>query len=143
MAVRTIAVGEVVGPGDLKTARIRASNSAGELVRTPSQAIGLALKRPLAKGQPIPVAALERLVLVRKGASVRMALTAPGLTLTAEGIVMASATMGERVRVLNPGSKVLVEAEVTGPGEVRVEPGSTPIPAGSSAGWALAQGDAR
>ena len=112
-------------------------------MRSAAQAVGLAPRRPLAKGQPIFLADLERPVLVRRGASVTMALAMPGLALTAEGIAMAPAAMGERIRVLNPSSKMLVEAEVTGPGEVRVMPGSTPIPAGASAGWALAQGAVR
>lgn len=134
----TLAVGEVVGAADLHVTRIRAGSWAGELVRSPEQIVGLAPRRPLAKGQPILAADLERPALVRKGASVRMALTAPGIALTAEGIATAPAGMGERVRVLNPGSKMLVEAEVTGPGQVRIVPGSAPIPAGTSV-LALAQ----
>ena len=140
---RAISAGDVVGAADLRVTRVRAASLAGEAVRSVGQAIGFAPRRPLAKGQPILVADLERPVLVRRGASVSMVLAMPGLALTAEGIAMGPAAMGERVRVLNPNSKMLVEAEVTGPGEVRVMPGTTPIPAGASAGWALAQGAVR
>ena len=35
--------------------------------------------------------------------------------------------MGERVRVLNPVSRAVLEAEVTGPGRVRVRPDSVPL----------------
>ena len=140
---RAIGAGEIVGAADLRFLRVRVANFTGEAVRSAAQAVGLAPRRPLAKGQPILLANLERPVLVRRGASVTMALAMPGLALTAEGIAMAPAAMGERIRVLNPSSKMLVEAEVTGPGEVRVMPGSTPIPAGASAGWALAQGAVR
>jgi len=136
---RPLAAGEVVGAADLRVTRIHAGSWAGELARSPEQIIGLAPRRPLAKGQPILAADLERPVLVRKGAGVRMILAAPGIALTAEGIATAPAGMGERVRVLNPGSRMLVEAEVTGPGQVRVLPGSAPLPAGSSA-LVLAQG---
>lgn len=140
---RAIGAGEVVSAADLRVIRIRAGSWAGELVRSPGQAAGFASRRPLAKGQPILVADLERPVLVRRGMSVRMGLNAPGIVLTAEGIAAGPAGMGERVQVLNPGSKMLVEAEVTGPGQVRVMPGSAPVPAGSAAGWAMAQGFAR
>lgn len=136
---RALAAGEVIGEGDVRIARVRAGSWAGELVRSPEQAVGLAPRRPLSKGQPILTADLGRAVLVRKGASVRMALTAPGIALTAEGIAAAPAGLGERLRVLNPNSGMLVEAEVTGPGQVRVLPGSTPVPAGGAA-LALAQG---
>lgn len=137
---RALAAGEVIGTADLRVARIRAGSWAGELVRSPEQVVGFAPRRPLAKGQPIVVADLGRPVLVRKGESVRLALVAPGIVLAAEGIAMAPAGMGERVRVLNPGSRMLVEAEVTGLGQVRVVPGSAPVPAGVSSGWAMAQG---
>jgi flagella basal body P-ring formation protein FlgA len=140
---RAIGAGEVVGAEDLRVTRVRAASLAAEVVRSAGQAVGFAPRRALAKGQPILVADLERPVLVRKGASVRMALAMPGIALTAEGIAMGSAALGERVRVLNPSSKMLVEAEVTGPGEVRVMPGSSPVPAGPSAGWAMAQGGVR
>ena len=139
--VHPIAAGEVVSAADLHVTRVRAGTWAGELARSPEQIVGLAPRRPLAKGQPILASDLERPVLVRKGASVRMALTAPGIALTAEGIATAPAGLGERVRVLNPDSRMLVEAEVTGPGQVRVIPGSAPVPAGGSAlSLASAQG---
>lgn len=140
---RAIGTGEVVAPADLRVTRVRVGRLSGDAVRSAGQAIGFAPRRPLAVGQPILVADLERPVLVRKGASVRMALAMPGIALTAEGIAMGPAALGERVRVLNPSSKMLVEAEVTGAGEVHVVPGSAPIPAGPSAGWALAQGAVR
>ncbi len=141
--IRAISAGDVVAAADLRIARVRVGSLGGEAVRSAGQAIGFAPRRPLAKGQPILLADLERPVLVRRGASVSMALAMPGLALTAEGIAMGPAALGERVRVLNPSSKMLVEAEVIGPGEVRVVPGATPIPAGASAGWALAQGALR
>ncbi|MBV9748813.1 MAG: flagellar basal body P-ring formation protein FlgA, partial [Acetobacteraceae bacterium] len=107
---RAIGTGEVLGAADMRVIRVRAAGLAGEAVHSAAQAVGLAPRRPLAKGQPILLADLERPVLVRRGASVTMALAMPGLALTAEGIAMAPATMGERIRVLNPSSKMLVEA---------------------------------
>jgi flagella basal body P-ring formation protein FlgA len=131
-----IGAGDVIGPADLRVARVHAGSWAGELVRSAGQAVGFAPRRPLAKGQPVTLADLERPAMVRKGASVRMALTMPGLALSAEGIATASAALGERVRVLNPASKMLVETEVTGPGTATVVPGSAPVPAGPGTRWA-------
>jgi flagella basal body P-ring formation protein FlgA len=142
--VRTINAGEVVGAADLRVARVRAARWSSGLVRSAEQAVGYAPRRPLPQSQPIAAADLERPLLVRKGATVRMALTMPGIALTAEGVALSPAGMGERLRVLNPSSKMLIEAEVTGPGEVRVVPGTAPVPAGgAAAGWALAQGGVR
>lgn len=142
--VRTIGAGEVVGAADLRIARVRAARWSSGLVQSAEQAVGYAPLRPLLQGQPIAAVDLRRPLMVRKGATVRMVLTTPGIALTAEGIAMSPAGMGERLRVLNPSSKVLVEAEATGPGEVRVMPGTAPVPAGgAAAGWALAQGGVR
>ena len=141
--VRTIGAGEVVGAADLRVARIRAARWPSELVRSMEQAVGFSPRRVLLQDQPIAAADLEQPLMVRKGATVRMMLNMPGIALTAEGVALSPAAMGQRLRVLNPNSKMLVDAEATGPGEVRVMPGSAPVPAGSSAGFALAQGGVR
>ena len=63
-----------------------------------------------------------------KGAKVLMVLDSPGISLTAEGKALESGAAGDRIRVVNPVSHVVIEAEVLGPGQVRVEPtGMAPI----------------
>jgi flagella basal body P-ring formation protein FlgA len=126
---RRMLPGDVVLADDLQWTRLRATLARGEVVRTTAEAVGQALRRPVQPGQPILLADLGRPVLVTKGMPMLLALDGPGIQLTATGVATEPAGLGERVRVLNPASRVVVEAEVTGPGRARVMPGSQPVPA--------------
>jgi len=126
---RRMLPGDVVLADDLQWTRLRATLARGEVVRTTAEAVGQALRRPVQPGQPILLADLGRPVLVTKGMPMLLALDGPGIQLTATGVATEPAGLGERVRVLNPASRVVVEAEVTGPGRARVLPGSQPVPA--------------
>ena len=65
--------------------------------------------------------------MVQKGATVQMVLDSPGIALTAQGQAMEPGAIGERIRVLNPVSRAVVEAEVIGPDRVRVAPDTMPV----------------
>lgn len=124
---RRMAAGDVVGTADLQWARMRAAQAQGPVVRDMRDALGLALRRSVQPGQPIPTEALGKPVVVTKGMAMLLSLDSPGIQLTAQGVAMEPAGVGERVRVQTPLSRVVVEAEVTGPGRARVLPGSAPV----------------
>ncbi len=119
--------GDVVSLMDFEWARLRLSQARGDLVGNPRQADGLVLRHTVQQGQPVQVNDLTRPVVVQKGAAIMLSLDGPGIELTAQGIALASAGLGERVRVQNPLSRVIVEAEVTSPGRARVTVGSMPV----------------
>ena len=127
VATRRVLAGEPIGAGDLRTVRVRTASLLAEVARDPSQVAGQASRRVLQPGEPIVLSDLQHAVVVPKGALVTMALDSPGISLTARGIAEESGGMGEQVRVVNPASKAVVLAEVTGPGRVRVVPGSAPV----------------
>lgn len=129
--VRRLAPGSVLRSGDLAMVRLRASLVRGEMARNFDQAVGQAVRRAVMPGQPLALADLSRPLFVLKGARVTMELTAPGLQLFAAGQSLESGAIGDRIQVVNPGSRAVVEAEVIGRDRVRVAPGSAPIlPAG-------------
>jgi flagella basal body P-ring formation protein FlgA len=124
--VHRLQVGSVIKADDLQMTRVRASTVRGEIARSPSQAIGLAVRRPALPGQPLPLADLGRLAAVQKGARVTMELQAPGLALLAQGLALEPGGIGDRIQVLNPTSHAVVEAEVVAADRVRVAPGTIP-----------------
>ena len=73
-----------------------------------------------------------RPALVQRGSVVEMQLQSPGISLVAQGVALESGATGERIRVQNPSSHAVVEAEVMGPGRVRVTPESMPISTAAS-----------
>ena len=122
VARRALLPGEVLAGSDLAWARLRIGLARGEIVRTPTQAEGQAVRRPLPAGQPIALADLGRPVLVSRGTPIALSLEGPGIQLTAQAVAVAQGGLGERIQVVNVYSRMILEAEITGPGQARVVP---------------------
>jgi flagella basal body P-ring formation protein FlgA len=127
VATARLLAGSVLRADDVHMARVHTAMLRGEMVRRPDDAIGMQAKRQIAAGQPLALAELTRPSMVQKGALVLMMLDSPGITLTAQGQAMESGAINERIRVLNPVSRAVVEAEVIGPDRVRVAPNAVPM----------------
>ena len=56
-----------------------------------------------------------------------MQLSTGGLSLSAQGQALESGALGERIQVLNPASRAVLEVEIVGPDRVRVTAGSAPV----------------
>jgi len=133
VAVARLPAGAVVRAGDVRMARLRAGLLHADVAGAPEQAVGLELRHQVLPGQPLPVADLQPPTLVARGGSVLVQLDSPGIALTAKGVALESGGLGATVRVLNPASRAVLDAEVIGPGRVRVAPGSLPQPADGAA----------
>lgn len=127
VAVAHLPAGTVLRAADLHMARVRVTMVHSDVLHSVGEAVGLQLRHPVAAGIPLAVAALTRPALVQRGANVEMELQSPGISLRAQGVAMDAGATGERIRVLNPSSHAVLEAEVIGPGRVRVTPDSVPI----------------
>ena len=114
--------GAEISSTDIEPKRVRASLLRGNTPIVPALAIGMILKHDVAAGQPLTALDIERPELVSRGSLVHMSLIADGISLGAEGIARESGARGDRIHVENPNSHVIVDAEVTGNGEVRVAP---------------------
>lgn len=125
---RALAAGEVITANDLQWMRLRAGIARGDVVRQVAQAEGQALRRPVQPGLPIAIADLGRPVVILKGAPLIVQLQSPGLELTAQAVAAEPGGLGERIRVINPYSRAVMEAEITGPGRARVLPAIRPEP---------------
>jgi flagella basal body P-ring formation protein FlgA len=120
VAARRMAIGEVVGPRDVRVIRVPASRLRPGAADRPEQVVGQALRRPAMAEQPLLVADVAQPVAVERGATVTMLYEVPGMVLTAQGRVLEAAGRGAMVPVMNLASRVVIEAQVIGPGRVRV-----------------------
>ncbi len=123
--------GAVLHAGDLRPRRLRAAALHAEVVRDPAQAAGMVLRRAAGAGVALPLADLLRPGTVEKGAHVMMAVELGGLTASVQGVALSGGAPGERIRVLNPSSRMVVEGEVRPDGSIAVLAGSLPVPAGA------------
>ena len=127
VAVSRLPAGAVLRPDDVQMARVHVGMVHGEVMHAAAEAVGMQLRHPVMAGQPLAANNLMRPALVQRGSNVEMQLAAPGISLLAQGVAMDGGATGERIRVLNPSSRAVVEAEVIGPGQVRVLPDSIPL----------------
>jgi flagellar basal body P-ring formation protein FlgA len=127
VAVARLAVGTVLREEDIRTARVHTSLVRGDVIRRAADAVGMQVKRQLAAGRPLAVSELSRPAMVQKRASVMMLLDSTGIRLTAQGQALDGGALGERIRVLNPVSRIVIEAEVIGPDRVQVVPSALAV----------------
>lgn len=118
IATRLIRAQEVIRPGDVTLA---SGNVPGAL-QDPAKAIGQEARialypgRPVMRGQTAPPALIERNEIVT------LIYQRAGLAITAEARALGRAAAGEKVRVMNTGSRMSVFGTVTQDGAVRVTP---------------------
>ena len=127
VATGRLPAGTVLQPEDLRLQQVRASEAGPDPVRDITDAVGQEVRHTVLAGEVVPKAELGAPVLVRKDARVVMRLEGPGLELTGEGIALEPGAKGDRIRVQNPASHAVLEAEVTDLDTVRVEPGRPPL----------------
>ena len=128
---RRLNPGTVLQPDDIRIARVRAGLAQGEVIRTPEQAFGQTLVRQVTAGHPLAVSDLTRTPVITKGTRVLMRLRGDGMVMTAGGQALEAGVAGDHIRVLNVATRAVVDAEIIGPGEVRVLPGTQPLVAAS------------
>lgn len=126
--------GEIVGPEDLRQAEVPASSISGAVATHLAEASGLEVLHAVGAGEPVPLEDLVPPPMVQRGQRVLIALAAPGLALTEQGQALEGGAKGAMIRVLNPVSRAVLQATVTGPGVVAVAAGSLPLtgPGGSA-----------
>jgi len=131
VATRRLLAGTVLGADDMHMARVHVALVHGEVLHQSADAVGMQIRHQIAAGQPLAVNELMRPSIVQRGAIVLMLLDSPGIALTAQGQALEGGAIGERIRVLNPVSHAVVEAEVIGPDQVRIAPNSMPVARGN------------
>ena len=89
-------------------------------ISNPSQAVGLEAKVTLYEGRPILAAYLVSPTLIERNQIVSLTFQRGTLRIVSEGRVLDRASLGERVRVINLGSRIAVTGTVIGPGQVSV-----------------------
>jgi flagella basal body P-ring formation protein FlgA len=126
VASRRLPMGVVLRAEDLQTVRMRVGVGRGDVAHIASELVGQATRKQEAAGQPMLLSDLGRPFIVQKGSRVMMLLQSPGLSMAATGQATEGGGMGDRISVLNSGSGALIDAEIVGPDQVRVQPTGAP-----------------
>ncbi len=118
--VRRIMRGETITERDIEMIDMRAASLAGQSIVDPSMLIGLSAKRTLRTGAPVASNSIEPPVLIKKGSLVTVRAWSANMVLTARAKAMQSGGMNDVVRVMNMHSNRVIEAVVTGPGQLDI-----------------------
>ncbi|HEY0184636.1 MAG TPA: flagellar basal body P-ring formation chaperone FlgA [Rhodopila sp.] len=112
----------VLHSDDVRFARMRTTLAQIDVARSIEQIAGMQLRRSVAAGRPLRLADLRRPPLVQRGATVKVELLSPGLSVSGQAIALDGGAAGERIRVQNITSRALLFAQVVGPGMTRIIP---------------------
>lgn len=83
-----------------------------------SEIIGLVASRTIAPHSIITSSSIEKLKLIKRGDSVNLKVSIPGIEISIAGSAYESGALGEIIRVKNISSGKIISGRVTGAGEV-------------------------
>lgn len=117
---RTIYPGEELFAELLREVEVTNPNLRGGYAEVTDEVLGKVTTRTLLPGRTIPVAALREAWVVERGKSVPMIFNANGLTITAVGMPLENAAIGDFIRVRNIETGVIISGTVAENGSIQV-----------------------
>ena len=115
-----IAKGSALQRDQLRLREMNISQISGEYFTRYDDVVGLVARRPLNPDEPVLAQQLEPPVVVRRGESVFMTAKSGTLLVRMPGVALTDGREGEQIPVRNQRSQRVVDARVTGPGQVEV-----------------------
>jgi len=124
VATRPLARGDVIQVSDLRRERRAVSVARSDYFTQETAAVGRVATRAIAAGEVVNAGNSKRPRLVRRGATVVLALRGTAVEVRVKGIALEDGAMGERVSVRNQSSARVVEGTVGADGVVTVGGGT-------------------
>jgi flagella basal body P-ring formation protein FlgA len=120
VAAKPLGAGHVLEANDIKLTTVDISQFRRGFVKSKQDVLGQQLKYPLAMGAVISPSALKSMKVVARGQVITLLAKAGTMEVRMSGKALASAALGQRVKVKNLSSKRVVEGIVESPGVVKV-----------------------
>lgn len=119
VASRNLARGEEITAADVQISLVDSRTlRQGQLDRI-EDIVGKAVRRPLREGEVFRQAQLELPTLVRRGDIVSIVNQSGPIAVTSTGTALAAGRTGDRIRIKNNQSDRVINAKVTGVGQVQ------------------------
>lgn len=107
VATRPLSAHQPVGADDVTLAEVEWTREPQGVVTDPAQLDNRVPTRPIAVGQPLPLAALRAPVVISAGDPVKLLGQGRGFAVSADAIALAAAQDGQPVRVRTESGRVL------------------------------------
>lgn len=112
--------GAALQRSQLSLREINVSQLRGQYFLNPDQVIGMVAKRPISADEPVMYSQLEPPVMIKKGEAVYVTAKSGTLQIKTPGTALMDGREGEQISVRNNRSNRVIEARITGPGQVEV-----------------------
>jgi flagella basal body P-ring formation protein FlgA len=114
-------MGSAIGPNDINVEVRRLAGTARCCASQPDEVLGRLVKRTIQANQLVPLDALETSPAVKRGETVMVIASLPGVEIRASGVALGDAQPGESVRVRHSTSLKVIQARADTQGVVRVD----------------------
>jgi flagella basal body P-ring formation protein FlgA len=121
VAQRSLPMGSAIGPNDINVEVRRLAGTARCCASQPDEVLGRLVKRTIQANQLVPLDALETSPAVKRGETVMVIASLPGVEIRASGVALGDAQPGESVRVRHSTSLKVIQARADTQGVVRVD----------------------
>lgn len=122
---RALSRGETVAASDIATERRPRAAVTGDAVPDTGSLAGRVARRALPVGTVLRAGDLAKAEIVARGEIVTIVYEIPGMVLTMRGRANEAGGQGDVISVTNPQSKRTLQATVSAPGKVTVQPVTT------------------
>ena len=112
--------GQEIAPSQLDAVEVTNPNLVGGYAATVDQVIGMISKQTLLPGRTIPLAALRAPFAVKRGGQLRLSFSIGNMVISATGMPLQDAQIGDLIKVRNLDSGVIVSGTVMPDGTVQV-----------------------
>ncbi len=119
--ITPVAKGEQLTRAELEMREMDISQLNGTYFTRMDEVIGMQAKRPIRADKPVIANYLEPPLLIKKGEQVQMTARSGGLVVKIAGVALMDGHKGQQISVRNNQSKRVVEARVSGPGQVSIQ----------------------
>lgn len=121
IAQRALPLGSTIAASDVAVVTRRIPGTARCCASDPGELIGRVIRRTVSADQVIPLDAVEHPPLIRRGETVAVIASMPGIEIRSSGIALGDARSGESVRVRHTTSLKVIQARADTQGVVRVD----------------------
>lgn len=112
VAARNIRFGEEISPDNIRIIRVKKLKQGENSIKDPDRFYGMEAKYNIRSGQVIKLSDLKKIPIIKENDHVTLLYTAKDITLKTLGIALSEGAVGEKIKVRNEKTGILVFGEV-------------------------------
>jgi flagellar basal body P-ring formation protein FlgA len=120
VASRSAGRGTMLSAADITVREVDVSTIRGQILESAETVLGMELRRPASAGDVLSMDMLITPLMVKRGDTVVVTAERSGVVIRQQGVALQDGEAGKQIQIRNARSDRVINAVVTGPGEVKV-----------------------